>query len=165
MSRWSPWFLGLALLFGPATSYAQRGDSGAIVGHVYDSNGAPVKGVRVTITSLTQIGGRRGGYSDTEGVFRLPAPQPGGFELEAEARGLTRFIQKGLRVGINAPVEVDAVMGVQTSVEEVHVVEKPPLVSTSTANIKEVYDIDFVDGLPHGSRDSVYSQFVGNTAG
>jgi Carboxypeptidase regulatory-like domain len=165
MSRWSCWLVGLGLIVCTSSAHAQRGDSGAILGHVYDSNGVPIKGVRVTITSVTQIGGRRVAYSDAEGFFRFPALQPGDFELEAEARGLTRFIQKGLRVGINAPVEVNAVMGVQTNVEEVHVVEKPPLVSTSTANIKEVYEIDFVDSLPHGSRDSVYSQFVGNTAG
>jgi hypothetical protein len=164
MSRWSGWLVVLGLLVSSSAS-AQRGDSGAIIGHAYDSNGMPIKGVRVTITSLTQIGGKRIAYSDAEGFFRFPALQPGDFELEAEAKGLTRFIQKGLRVGINAPVEVNAVMGVQTAVEEVHVVEKPPLVSTSTANIKETYEIDFVDALPHASRDSVYSQFVGNTAG
>src|SRR5690242_7927916 len=151
MSRWSGWLVVLGLLVSSA-AYAQRGDSGAIIGHVYDGNGMPVKGVRVTITSLTQIGGKRVAYSDAEGFFRFPALQPGDFELEAEAKGLTRFIQKGLRVGINAPVEVNAVMGVQTAVEEVHVVEKPPLVSTSTANIKETYEIDSVDSLPHASR-------------
>ena len=165
MSRWTCWLVGLGLFVFAGTAYAQRGDSGAILGHVYDSNGMPVKGVRVTITSSTQIGGKKTAYSDAEGFFRFPALQPGEFELEAEARGLTRFIQKGLHVGINAPAEVNPVMGVQTAIEEVHVVEKPPLVSTSTANIKEVYEIDFVDSLPHNSRDSVYSQFVGNTAG
>jgi hypothetical protein len=169
MSRAIVAFLGIcpAILVASAASvaWAQRGDSGAIVGCVYDSNGMPVKGVRITITSRTQIGGRRVAYSDREGFFRFPALQPGDFELEAESPGLTRFIQKGLRVGINAPVEVNPVMGVSAGIEEVHVVEKPPLVSTGTANIKEVYEIDFVDALPHNSRDSVYSQFVNNTAG
>src|SRR5690348_5762839 len=124
--RWLSWIAVLGTLAGAAPALAQRGDSGAIIVHVYDGNGMPIKGVRVTATSLTQVGWKRVGYTDAEGFYRFPALQPGDFELEAEARGLTRFIQKGLRVGINAPVEVNAVMGVQTAVEEVHVVEKPP---------------------------------------
>src|SRR5205814_9245032 len=86
MSRWSLLLIGLGLVVCTSSAYAQRGDSGAIVGHVYDGSGMPVKGVRVTITSLTQIGGKRVATSDAEGFFRFPALQPGDFELEAEAR-------------------------------------------------------------------------------
>ncbi len=119
-----------------SVAHAQRGDSGAIVGFVFDQTGAPIKGVRVTITSPTQIGGARHAYSDQEGMFRFLALAPGDFELTAEAPRLTRYIQKGIQVGINAPAEVTVVMDVRTEVEEVRVVEKPPLVSTTTANIK-----------------------------
>jgi hypothetical protein len=158
--------LGVFLTVGIArVAFAQRGDSGAIIGFVLDQTGNPIKGVRVKVTSTTQIGGAKTAYSDQEGLFRFLALAPGEFELTAEAPRLNRTIQKGIQVGINAPVEVTVVMEVRTDVEEVKVVEKPPLVSTTTANIKEVYDVDFVDSLPHASRDGIYSAFVGNTAG
>jgi len=150
---------------GSGLALAQRGDSGAITGYVLDQSGTPIKGVKVTITSSTQIGGPKIAYSDSDGRFRFLALAPGEFELSAMAPRLSRFIQKGIQVGINAPVEITAVMEVRTDVEEVRVVEKPPLVSTTTPNIKEVYDIDFVDSLPHASRDGIYRSFVGNTAG
>jgi hypothetical protein len=150
---------------GSGLALAQRGDSGAITGYVLDQSGTPIKGVKVTITSSTQIGGPKIAYSDSDGRFRFLALAPGEFELSAMAPRLSRFIQKGIQVGINAPVEITALMEVRTDVEEVRVVEKPPLVSTTTPNIKEVYDIDFVDSLPHASRDGIYSALVGNTAG
>src|SRR3954465_11951405 len=56
--------LGLFLTVGVSSvAHAQRGDSGAIVGFVFDQTGAPIKGVRVTIASPTQIGGTRHAYS------------------------------------------------------------------------------------------------------
>jgi Carboxypeptidase regulatory-like domain len=158
--------LGILVAVGASSmAYAQRGDSGAIVGSVIDQSGTPIKGVKVTIRSSTQIGGVKTTYSDAEGLFRFLALAPGEFELTAEAPKLTRYIQKSIKVGINAPVEVNAVMEVRTDVEEVRVVERPPLVSTTTANIKETYDIDFVDSLPQPSRDGIYQSFVNNTAG
>jgi hypothetical protein len=158
--------LGVFLTVGVSSvAFGQRGDSGAIIGFVLDQSGAPIKGVRVSVSSTTQIGGAKTAYSDQEGLFRFLALAPGQFELTADAPKLSRYIQKGIQVGINAPVEVTVVMEVRTDVEEVKVVEKPPLISTTTANIKEVYDIDFVDSLPHSSRDGIYSSFVNSTSG
>jgi hypothetical protein len=50
-------------------------------------------------------------------------------------------------------------------VEEVKVVQKAPLISTTTANVKEVYDIDFVDSIPHDNRDVIYQQISNYAAG
>jgi hypothetical protein len=50
-------------------------------------------------------------------------------------------------------------------IEEVKVVEKAPLVSTTTANIKQSFDLDFVEGLPHGSRDNIHNQMINNVGG
>src|SRR5436190_17855600 len=118
--------LGVFLTVGiSSVAHGQRGDSGAIIGFVLDQSGNPIKGVRVQVTSSTQIGGVKTAYSDQEGLFRFLALAPGQFELTAEAPRLSRYIQKGIQVGINAPVEVTVVMEVRTDVEEVKVVEKP----------------------------------------
>ena len=52
-----------------------------------------------------------------------------------------------------------------TKVEEVKVVEKAPLVSTSTPNVNEVFDVDFVANMPHDNRDVVFQQITNYAAG
>ena len=148
----------LALL-APLRAVAQRGDSGAIVGYVFDQTGSPLSGVKVTAASDTQIGGRKTTYTNAEGSFRFPALDPGLFQVRVEAPKLQTVVQSNVKVGINAPVELNLVMEIaSTRVEEVKVVEKAPLVSTSTANVKEVFDVDFVDSMPHDNRDTIFAR-------
>jgi hypothetical protein len=158
--------LGAALLALGAPALAQRGDSGSITGYVFDQAGMPIGGVKITAVSSTQIGGQRVAYSNAEGAFRFPLLDPGVFQVKAEAPKLTTAIQNAVKVGINAPAEVNFVMEVATSkVEEIRIVERPPLVSTTSASVKEVFDIDFVDNLPHDSRNAVFNQITNYTAG
>jgi hypothetical protein len=156
--------LGLSLV--SLSAYAQRGDSGSIVGYVMDQSGNAIKGVKIIATSPTQIGGRKVVYSSDEGSFRFSQLVPGTFEVKAEAPKLTTAIQTGLKVGINGATEITLIMEVATSaVEEVKITQKAPLVSTTTPNVKEVYDVDFVDSLPHDNRDQIFNQITNYTAG
>jgi hypothetical protein len=149
----------------PAAALAQ-GTSGSIVGYVFDQTGAPIKGVRVIATSPTQIGGTKTSYSNEEGMFRVPNLFPGTFELRASAPKLKTIVQKDVKVGINATAEVNLVMEVESQgVEEVKIVEKAPLVSTTKPNLKETYDLDFVEATPHASRDNIFSQLINETPG
>ena len=155
----------LVLLF-PAVALAQGGNAGSIMGYVYDQAGAPIPGIQLTASSPTQIGGSKVAYTNSEGFFRMAALFPGTFELRASAPKLRTVVQKEILVGITAPAEIYLVMEVETArVEEIKVVERAPLVSTTAANIKEVYDLDFVESLPHGSRDQVHRQAINAIAG
>jgi hypothetical protein len=121
--------------------------------------------VKVTALSPTQIGGTKTAYSNDEGYFRIPQLAPGDFEIRASAPKMTTYVAKGQKVGLSAALEVNIIMDVATAVEEVKVVEKTKLVSTSTSNVKEVYDIDFVDSMPHDNRDVIFSQITNYAAG
>jgi hypothetical protein len=154
-----------ALAILPTTATAQ-GTSGSSVGDGLDQAGAPIKGVKISATSPTQIGGVQVAYSNDEGQFRIRQLFPGTFELRATAPKLRTVIQKDVLVGINAPAEVSLVMEVEAQgVEEVKVVEKAPLISTEKPNLKETYDLDFVESTPHASRDNIFSQLVNETPG
>jgi hypothetical protein len=159
--------VGLSLWFGSAErAWAQKGDSGSITGCVFDQTGAPIKGVKVTTSSATQIGGRKIAYTSDEGCFRFPVLDPGVFQVRGDAPKLRTVIQQNVKVGINAPTEVNLVMEVASDqVEEVKVVEKAPLISTTSASVKEVYDLDFVDSLPHENRDVIFQQVTNYSAG
>src|SRR5256885_15061757 len=56
-------------------------------------------------------------------------------------------------------------MEVMTSVEEVKVIEKSPLVSTTKPNLREEFSNDFVDALPHHGRDNIHRDMLGSVAG
>ena len=147
-------------------AWAQRGDAGTITGNIFDQTGTPLAGVKISAVSDTQIGGPRVTYTNSEGAFRFPALQPGVFRVRAEAPRLTTAVRSDVRVGINAPTEIDFVMDVATSrVEEIKVIERPPMVSTTSASVKETYDIDMVDSVAHDSRNNVFQQVSNYTAG
>jgi hypothetical protein len=158
---------GLAgALAWPQTARAQNGDSGSIMGCVVDQTGMPIRGVKLTASSSTQIGGRKVVYSNSEGCFRIPALDPGTFEVRGDAPKLRTVVQQNVRVGINAPTEINIVMEVASDkVEEVKVVEKAPLVNTTSSSVKEVFDLDFVDSLPHDNRDVIFQQMTNYSAG
>jgi hypothetical protein len=145
----------VGVLANPSRVHAQGGVLGSIVGNVFDQTGMPMPGVKIVAKSPTQIGGERTTYSGQDGSFRIAALQPGIFELTASAPKMNGINQKGLKVGINAPAEANIIMEVATAQETVKVIEKAPIVSTKSANVKEVWDEEFIDNLPLETRTSV----------
>jgi len=163
---WAALVLALAFGLRVAPVRAQQGDSGTILGYVFDETGNPLSGVKLTATSDTQIGGAKTTYSDATGLFRFPALIPGAFQVKAEAPNLKSVVQDRVKVGLNAPVELNVVMQIASGeVEEIKVEQAAPLVSTSKANVKEVLDVDLVTALPHDNRDVIFQQVVGYAAG
>src|SRR5438046_1407280 len=82
-------------------------------------NATPLRGVKVSARSDTQIGGTKVAYTNEEGYFRLPALQPGEFEIRATAPKMQTVVQKDVKVGISVPSEVNLIMEVEAAVEEV----------------------------------------------
>src|SRR4051794_33372671 len=65
--------LASLLLFVPLAAHGQGGVQGSIVGYVFDQTGNPVRGVKITAVSPTQIGGAKVAYTNDEGSFRIRA--------------------------------------------------------------------------------------------
>lgn len=141
--------LALGLLL-PAVAAGQT--VGSITGTIYDQTGLPLRGIKVTAESATQIGGPRVAYSNDEGNFRITGLLPGKFTVTAEALKLKKHIQKNVRVGVNSAAELDIVMEVETEVVEIKVVEKAPTISTTNANVKETFDEEFINNIPVAAR-------------
>jgi len=140
-----------ALVVGlPAVAAAQT--VGVLSGHVFDQSGTPIRGVKLTATSDTQIGGPKTTYSDDQGGFRLTGLSPGVFTLTAAADRLKTVVQKNVRVVAASTAEIDILMEVETAEEQVRVVEKAPTVDTNKTSVGEIFDQDFVASLPLESR-------------
>ncbi|HEY0706992.1 MAG TPA: carboxypeptidase regulatory-like domain-containing protein [Polyangia bacterium] len=148
-------------------AWAQGGGSGSLTGYVFDQTGMPMAGVKVTASSETQIGGAKDAYTDAEGSFRFVGLIPGVFEIKASVPRMKTVHQKGIKVGVNAPTEVNLVLEVQTKTEEVKVIERAPVVSTKSAVVKEVFDEEFLDNIPSdfkaGAESVVANSVPGST--
>jgi hypothetical protein len=144
---------------------AQGGDSGSIVGYVFDQAGNPLSGISITAISSTQIGGAKTAYTNSEGAFRFRALTPGVFEVRASAPKLQSIVQKDVKVGITSAVELTLMMEVKTATEEVTIIEKPKLVSTSKPNVTEEFDMEFIEALPHPTRDNVHREMLRSVPG
>ncbi len=135
------------------------------MGYVVDQTGNPISGVRITATSPTQIGGTKVTYTDVEGAFNLRALIPGTFEVRASAPNMASLVQKDVKVGITSAAELNLMMEVKTTQEEVTVVQKAPVVSTTKPNVTEDFSNDFVEALPHHTRDNIHRDMLGSVAG
>jgi hypothetical protein len=155
----------LLVCLGVRPAQAQSGQNGSIVGSVFDQSGMPLKGIKVTVTSDTQIGGVVTRYSNDEGGFRFVALHPGSFELRASAPKLRQVVVKAIDVGVSAATEVNVVMEVETATEEIAVVERAPVVNTRSAVIKETIDLDMIEAMPLDGRDQPHNQLIGMVAG
>jgi hypothetical protein len=144
-------FLSLAAaLAGPSPAHAQN--VGALVGHVYDQSGLPLRGVSVTITSDTQIGGARTMVTDDEGGFRFQGLFPGKFRVTASAPKLRTIVHENVRVSQNSTMDIDIVMEIETAQEEVRIIERAPVVNLRSTSVGESFDEEFLDSLPLASR-------------
>lgn len=149
----------------PRQAAGQVGVSGSIVGQVRDGAGHPIMGVRIVASSPTEIGGPKTTWTNEAGRFRLVGLAPGTFQVTASAAKLKSVIRKEVRVGVTAAAEVNVQMEPESSIEQVVVEERLPIVSTTSATVKEVYDEEFVDRLPLDHR-SAFESFIGyNTPG
>jgi hypothetical protein len=144
------------MLVLPAVSFSLAAfaqTTGVIAGHAYDQSGSPLRGIRVSVSSDIQIGGARTVTTDEEGAFQIPGLSPGRFTVTAAASKMKSVVMNNIRVTPGATTDVDIVMEVETSEEQVTVIEKAPLVNTGRANVGEAFDFDFVDQLPLSTRD------------
>jgi hypothetical protein len=135
----------------PVTALAQT--TGILQGHVYDQSGTAIRGVTVSISSPTQIGGTKTVVTNDEGVFRVVGLTPGTFTVTVSAPRLKSVVQNGVRVQAASTAEIDILMEVETAEEQVRIVEKAPTVNTTKATVGESFDLDFVNNLPLGTRD------------
>jgi hypothetical protein len=140
-----------AALLAPGVARAQT--VGTLLGHVFDQSGSPLKGVRVVISSPTQIGGTKSTTTDSEGTFRLAGLTPGTFTVRVSAPSLKAIEQNNVKVLAASTVEIDLIMEVESVGEEVRVIEKAPTINTTQAAVGETFDLDFVNRLPVSTRD------------
>ena len=127
---------GLGILLA-AAAMAQT-TFGVIRGRVLDATGAPVPGVKVTVTNTGTNIAKTLTTADS-GAYEAGYLQPGTYSVTAEAAGFKKFVSEGLVLNANAIVLVDANLTVGDLTSSVTVeAGGAPLISTETAVISDI---------------------------
>ena len=159
-SRPSPAFRRASLLmalgvFATATlalpAYSQS-YYGGVRGTVLDQNGGALTGAKVTLLNQG-TNEQRAAVTGSAGDFVFSEVIPGTYSVAAEAPGFKKFEQKGIIVGTQQQVSVDAKLQVGQVTESIEVSESVSLVEASNASQGQVIDNQKLTDLPNLGRN------------
>ena len=145
-----------AAFFLPALR-AQVSDAGNVLGTVSDSTGAAVPGVSITLHN-PESNSRYKTITDESGGFRFPTVPAGSYELIAEREGFRKVVRSTFSVHAAEPAQVNVVLQVGATSEQITVTEAPPVVNTVTANEGNTITGQQVNSLPLTNR--VFTQLM-----
>lgn len=153
---WLTLTLSLFCLLGPATrpAHGQAATSGVIVGTVTDSTGAVIPGADVTITELS-TGIKHTAETDAEGryeVLALPSNEAH-VNVTVAKQGFQTFVSQDVVIDPSTHVQVNAVLQVGTSTQEVTVMATAVQVNTQSGESSGIIAGDEVAQLQLNGRD------------
>lgn len=162
------WFLllvtvALALVM-QSPGFGQSGAAGSIVGTVTDQAGNPLRGVKVTATSPVQAGVRTA-TTNEEGYFTILGLSPGEFKVVAAYPSMGTVVQEVVPVGITSAAELNFFMEIEGSEETLTIIDKPSVVSTSKASVKETYSLRLVEAHPFNEPINQFRDIIDVTPG
>jgi hypothetical protein len=154
--RWdSSWFaLALAsyLLVCSGLVFAQS-TGGRILGHVTDSSGASLGGVKVTATNeATNVG--MTATTNSSGEYGFPQVAIGSYSVEFDLTGFKKNLEHKVNVDLNQVVTLNSSLQIGTTKETIEVTSEAPLVDTTSTQLGSIMDAHQVSNLPLNSRDT-----------
>ena len=149
-------YLTLSLLAGIVVTtkpaLGQQGATAGIYGSVFDSQGAVISDVKVSVLQVA-TGQLRIANTDQTGAFLFPLLPVGAYRITVERAGFKKYEQTGLQLQVNDNVKVDIRLVVGDISTLVTVESSTVAVETSNASIKEVVDSRRVVDLPLNGRN------------
>jgi hypothetical protein len=138
----------LLVVFVPFIASAQQ--TGSITGRVVDSGGGVLPGVTVEARS-DLLPAPRVTTTDGNGVYRLPALQPGTYTVTFELSGMGTVTRQA-EVQLAQETAVDATMDVAGITETVMVIASASLIERDSASIKSGISNEQIMSLPVGQE-------------
>src|SRR5271165_4877477 len=112
---------------------------GGLSGSVLDQNGGALGGAKVSLIS-EGTNAQRSSLTAAAGGFVFSEIVPGAYTLVVEAAGFKKFEQKGIVVGTQQQVSVDARLQLGQVTESIEVTAAVALVEASNASQGQVID-------------------------
>jgi hypothetical protein len=154
--RWdSSWFafaIASYLLVCSGLLFAQS-TGGRILGHVTDSSGASLGGVKVTATNeATNVS--MTATTNSSGEYGFPQVAIGSYSVEFDLAGFKKNLEHKVNVDLNQVVTLNSALQIGTTKETVEVTSEAPLVDTTSTQLGSIMDAHQVSNLPLNSRDT-----------
>ena len=143
------WLAVALTLLMSATAFAQATSS--IIGRVIDNDGAVLPGVLVTVTN-TATGVPRDTVTNQEGLFSVPALNPGIYDVRAELTGFAPQVQQAVQVLTGATMNVEVKLSLASVQETITVSGLAPLVEATQSNVTSSIRQQEVEALPMINR-------------
>ncbi len=137
------------VVFVGAAGHVFAQQTGDIAGKVTDNTGAVLPGVTVTLTGAAAS---QTAVSSATGTFVFPRLTVGTYSVKFELAGFKTVVREGIRVTINARVEVSQILEISTVQETVTVTGASPVVDTSETGTQATYNREMLQSIP-SARD------------
>jgi hypothetical protein len=148
--------LALACMAICGVAMAQETTTGSIAGIVLDSQGAPVPGATVTISSDQ---GAKTYTTGDDGRFFAPYLTPGSYTVRVELSGFSTIEQRGVLVQLGQRVTLTGLeLKPGTITEAIQVQAAAPVVDATSTTVGGVLNSDTIKRLPVGRNftDTLY---------
>src|SRR5262249_7892224 len=113
-------FCAVSLTLLLATFVSGQSDRGTITGTVTDSSGAAVPGANVTVTN-TATNSNSTAVTTSDGVYTIPALQPGSYRVRVEKSGFKRAEIAQVAVAVGSTIAANVTMEVGQVSETVEI--------------------------------------------
>ncbi len=133
-------------LAAPSIALATE-QTGKVRGTVTDSEGAPLEGALVRVSS-DNLQGIRSATTDKSGLYWLPGLPPGHYSLNVEFDGFQSYVINNLRVLIGVSLDLNVTLSAASVEESVTVVDDRPLIDTSSSTTGSVITREYLEALP-----------------
>jgi hypothetical protein len=144
--------MSLAFSVGLSASAFAQVQTGSILVHVADEQGAVLPGATITISSPALVSGQMTAATDAGGVYRFPSLSPGIYAVKAELSGFQGIQRENIVVQVGGTATVDLSLKVATVAEAVTVTGAASTVDTTSANTSVNLSKDLLQQTP-GGRD------------
>ncbi|HEY9141734.1 MAG TPA: carboxypeptidase regulatory-like domain-containing protein [Bryobacteraceae bacterium] len=124
---------------------------GTITGLVTDSMGASIAGAKVLVTE-THTGTRIPTVSDNAGQYTAAFLLPGDYDITVQAQGFKAFVRKGVHVGADDHIVIDARLDVGDLATSVEVTANAPILNTENATVGQTVTTEEIADLPINGR-------------
>lgn len=139
--------------------------TGTLKGTTIDTDGLPIPGVLVSITSPNMMGTKQAD-SDAEGRFYFAELPPGLYDVVAEKAGFKKYTKTGVQLDIGRTTIVTMEMQLAASGEEMVVEASRAGIDTESTNRGSVLTKDFLQRIPSGrSYQGAVQMAAGVTGG
>ena len=142
----------VALLCFTACPVLLAQSSGTFNGRIVDQAGAVVPEATVTARN-TGTGVTRTTTTNSDGLYTLPALEPGAYDLKVEKTGFAAAEKKEVTLVTSATLTLDFSLAVAGTTQQVEVTGEVPLVETSRSDVSDSLRLSEVQNLPIINRN------------